>query len=1120
MSGNSSPKTEEIEDSISPGEIQTLKLLPVQLITSELPPQILEFSPDEEDPTKFSIRKSISQEEPIEEIEEENISKIEDTINENKGIYLEEPEDKDDHSEEHNDEIPEDISEEALNIEENVSSNPPSISLLSHLSNVLHIRDIGAIEEDALHLLLNLLNKVIPCSSKKNLSKSHQFGEKLELVEPNKVKNICEYEEVNKALDDEEELRIEEEEHEEEDQSNIVETEHIQENEHVNEESSEPLKKLHEISSHDSDDTDNDEALKKLLPNLLQAVLEESSSLKPEESEQLTNETVSFVSKLLEKSKTPTSSSEKSPVRENTFIVKPKTTPDCEEGTDFIHSKKETLELVNNLLDKTLEEEKLEPVKLNKHHDQNIDQVKKDTLVLVHDLLNKVDKLTKTIECKIDSNRSSPISNEENIEEHKKTDEQESNLPVIESILEVSEKPSPEGPPQVLDQELPKLEEPLKSEENLNTEHSSTESIQQIDVPVIEDKVKLKGKSLSRAGSIDLPQTNIKKLGRQFGSHEILNVPPSRRPSFLTKNGKLSAVNRSFIRPEPPSSNPSRSGSISESSGISTPKRTGVTKRVNHKRSEIVAAVTQRLYNKRKEKQDEEKISHDAKMFNARIRLQDITQRALRANKRRAHVETQTEDPSTIRMKEKSTDVQDIAKVNLEVKDVFVEALTKMETIGVNCQIQNTNQSLKLTGTSSTQTDEPKQNQTVSFTKYLQNPPLRLQPYSQPIYTSSVNINVQHNYPQSKDEHSDDSLDESGLQTVQFSTPDLISNHNSLEQVNLPQKPQVCVTTQTEKKSILHADINKEKFVLNECFATKKSEYCVAESSFILPSVKQTLTDISIPVIRAPSCCMNEFTECCKPLRVKCHKPELAHPITSFEGCQHVKSTKTSLNCPRNKSPLRQFEEQLSTDEEFEEDSCSSNHKRVRFAPPKRDILEVVTDFLDEASTLLYKLNTVAKQVESNKYPKYIFPKVRLCRNRKDSYAQTYRSINDASSQTQDQDPSYLEQSILDSCQRLKECVAEVKVKEKPDEDSDSDYLNVQSTDWKYCPTQDYSSLDTIRSTSDYGSMSRQKYSRKNQYSPKAYMQQLLNMRKKIVEDTRNDILADEYLRLPSPEMY
>lgn len=832
------------------------------------------------------------------------------------------------------------------------------------------------------------------------------------------------------------------------------------------------------------------------------------------------------------------------------------------------HFRKGSAFVVKDLLNKALFETIQDDSELNSEAFNECceyEQLKKDCVALVRELMKKADKLTKIDNEKAaGSNNSSPSSKTDNTVHLELNPESATSINVpIESIKEVSGESTPVGDDS-LDCILENANDKLKSADNSENaaltketnESVITEETKDINkpeenqpeqnqpdnpIPIIDITNTVKSKpnrinQLSRTNSEESPKSNIRKLGREFGSHETLSGITVRRPSLLTKNGKLSALNRSFIKlSDTQSNNPSRSSSVSESSGISTPKKgAGTVKRPVHKRSEIVEAVTQRLYNKRKMKQEEEKLSalEAAKMFSAKMRLQDLTQRALRASKRKVHVDTQTEDQSTIRMKEKATDVQDIAKVNMVVKDVFVEALASTQNIGITCQIQNSSQSLKLTGTSSTQTDEQiKPNQAVSFTKYLQNPPIRLHPYSQPIYTSSVNINVQHNHSHVKEMHSDDSLEECGGNNVHFSTPDLISNHNSLEQVNDSSKS----TNDSENVDSLRPDKDKNDFTVNEYFATNKEEYCVAKSSFVQPS-KKNLTNVTQPVVRTSETCSNDpLTECCKPLRIDSFpQPEIAHPIRTFEGCQQIKSMKTGIQCNyKQKGTCKNCVSPYSTDnEDTEEDCCSSHNKKVRFVNQKqKDMLAVVTNFLDEASSLLFKLNSVAKQAEiRERQQKYILPRMQVLREGKDCYVQTNSSLHDASSQTcvqeenmSSQTPDWSKTNNIVTKEENAKPGQDIKVdkEDKEEEDSDSDYLNVQttSTDWKFC-SGDFNSLDTIRSTSDYGSLPRGHKNRKNHYSPRAYMQHLIAMRRKIVEDSRNDILANDYLRLPSPELF
>lgn len=717
--------------------------------------------------------------------------------------------------------------------------------------------------------------------------------------------------------------------------------------------------------------------------------------------------------------------------------------------------------------------------------------------------------------------------------------------------------------------------------------HVQTESL----IPVIDvtSSVKprqLKPTRLNRTYSVDFPRSIIGKLRKDFGSHETLPNASKSSMSTLNKPGKQSTTRvstenltkpaKSVEVPGKPVDTSSRSGSISESSGKSTPKQNGTRK--THRR-EVVAAVTQRLYSQQARKKENSKLLVEEKPVttdlsilprqtlcsSARMRLQELTQRALRASKRKVHSETQTEQLSTVRLKEKSTDVQDIEVALLEMKHATVEATVDVQTIGVNCHVENYNQTLKLTRSCSSQTEEQHKAQSVSFTKYLQNPPLAIHSYSQPIYTSSVNINVSHNYPFQREEVSDDSLEDCSRHNVQYSTPDLISNHNSLEQ-NCVQKP----LTKSESVDEKHASVDKfpEKFYVNEYFATDSTEYCFADTTLV-PPIDETVNNVSVPVVRAAEIRkINEFSETCLPFRT-C-EIKFVKPVQTFETFKPVKPkcylAKTnskklkSIIKPKNNLTTATTAADCST-EESDTDSSMSLNKRVRFSPQvrRRDMIGVLQNFMDEASSLMYKLNSVARKVEQaedlrNRRTFHAKQTQSACyeQDRKECYVQTYLPLHDAASQTSPAREEYGEpSSLLDlsdselseskwerivksSCDKLEQCIRLAEHKSREDERRrfhagsmfDSECLHKfpqpfsSDTDWKYNSSpNDYSSLETTHSASDYGSLPRRdgqfRKSPYKNYSPKAYMKQLVALRKQIVETSRNDLLDE--LRVPLP---
>ncbi|GLV44652.1 Kinesin-like protein at 98A [Carabus blaptoides fortunei] len=689
--------------------------------------------------------------------------------------------------------------------------------------------------------------------------------------------------------------------------------------------------------------------------------------------------------------------------------------------------------------------------------------------------------------------------------------------------------------------------------------HIQTDSL----IPVIDVTSSVKPRQLqptrlNRTYSVDFPRSVIGKLRKDFGSHETLPSTTSSKPSMLTGKQSRENLTNKAGKVEKPVETSSRSGSISESSGKSTPKQNATRK--THRR-EVVAAVTQRLYSQQARKLGDDKSSttdlsilpRQTLCSSARMRLQELTQRALRASKRKTHSETQTEHVSTLRLKEKATDVQDIEVALLEVKHATVEAIVDVHSVGVSCHVENYNQTLKLTRSCSSQTDEQPKTQSVSFTKYLQNPPLAIHSYSQPIYTSSVNINVSHNYPFPRDEVSDDSLEDSYRHNVHYSTPDLISNHNSLEQ-NIIQKP-----TESGVADEKHATVDKsvDKFYTNEYFATDSTEYCFASTSLV-PSIDEKVNNVSVPVVRAAEIRqIDECSETCLPFR-PC-EIKLVKPVQTFETFKAVtpKCYLTKGNSKKLKSiikPKNNLSAALAdcSTEESDTDSSISFNKRVRFSPHIRrtDMFGVLQSFMDEASSLMCKLNAVAKHVEhaEDQRNRHTCQRPQE-RDRKECYVQTYLSLHDAASQTspparqESSSPvdllsdseiseSKWETIVKTSCDKLDQCIRLAEHKSREDvrrkfhtNTFDSECLHKfpqpfsSDTDWKYCPTE-YSSLETTHSASDYGSLPRRdgqfRKSPYKNYSPKAYMKQLVALRKQIVETSRNDLMEELRPTLPN----
>lgn len=321
-------------------------------------------------------------------------------------------------------------------------------------------------------------------------------------------------------------------------------------------------------------------------------------------------------------------------------------------------------------------------------------------------------------------------------------------------------------------------------------------------------------------------------------------------------------------------------------------------------RSEIVAAVTQRLYTKVKKKEtatETDEVTKENKGTMARPRLQDITQRAIRYYKRK-HVETQTEANPILRVKDISTDVEDLKLDLAVVKHANISTdITKNRDMGISCNFlggfENHNlNSLKLTSSCGIQVDDSvdtkesntagdkstNSNHLMSFTKYLRGSENKLvaTTSSSPIYTSSVNINVSHNYINGNKSNnnmdkvesiSGDNLEAQNLQSVCFPTPDLISNHSSLEQQQVAPESSL-----PKAKDLNYAKMDDipAPFNVNEEFESNFGESCNALSSLV-----PQLTDpvgIEIPPVYAPEIHLTKKAERCNILNNS--QPKLCKP--------------------------------------------------------------------------------------------------------------------------------------------------------------------------------------------------------------------------------------------------
>ncbi|GJQ76184.1 hypothetical protein Trydic_g1927 [Trypoxylus dichotomus] len=603
-------------------------------------------------------------------------------------------------------------------------------------------------------------------------------------------------------------------------------------------------------------------------------------------------------------------------------------------------------------------------------------------------------------------------------------------------------------------------------------------------------------------------------------------------------------------------------------------------------RAEIVAAVTERLYTKVKKKEtatETDEITKESKGTMARPRLQDITQRAIRYYKRK-HIETQTDANPVMRVKDMSTDVEDL-KIDLAVvKDANISTdVTQNKDMGINCNFlggfDNTDlNSLKLTSSCGTQVDDSAEkkeskvgdksnnmssNHLISFTKYLRGNENKLvsttNASSNPIYTSSVNINVSHNYINGNNGNSSisgDSLDEQNLQNLCFPTPDLLSNHSSLEQQQTGQE--TSATKEKEPLSFATSDDIPVQYNVNEEFESNFGESCNANYSLVPQLMEQV--GINIPSAYAPEIHLVKKSERCNLLnnsQPKLYKPNVIQENNNFGATITIQEPQIlkSIMKHNNLHCNQQFDsDSESTDisaDTFENVPDSLNYhinKRVHFTEERvkeGHMYEAMTNFLKEATNLMSNLSIVANKLDRSSEQGYEMQvtisdvnKVLPCKQRK-RYRRRSTSNNpknvcnventyyeSTSCQTTPKKTSTrctetefpinkFETSVREACDRLEQCTNRTSRRSErtPLEESTLHRFPqpFSVTDWNdFSSLQpEDSSLESNPTYSDYGSLPRRKSKHKSFLTPSAYLKQLTNMRKHIIDSARDELINE-----------
>ncbi|KRT82662.1 Kinesin, partial [Oryctes borbonicus] len=596
-----------------------------------------------------------------------------------------------------------------------------------------------------------------------------------------------------------------------------------------------------------------------------------------------------------------------------------------------------------------------------------------------------------------------------------------------------------------------------------------------------------------------------------------------------------------------------------------------IRKNAGKPRAEIVAAVTERLYTKVKKKEtatETDEIIKEHKGTMARPRLQDITQRAIRYYKRK-HIETQTDANPVMRVKDMSTDVEDL-KIDLAVvKDANISTeITENKDMGINCNFLGAFDnidlnSLKLTSSCGVQVDDSVENKElkagdksnnhlISFTKYLRGNENRslttTTSSSNPIYTSSVNINVSHNYINGNSSISGDSLDEQNLQNLCFPTPDLLSNHSSLEQPGQELSP----AKEKEHLNFAASDDIPVQYNVNEEFESNFGESCNAKYSLVPQLIKQV--GVNIPSVYAPEIHLMKKSEKCNLLNNS--KPKLCKPNVTQENNNFGASI--TIQEPQILKSIMKHNN-LHCDQQFDSDSESTDisadtfenvpdslnyhiNKRVHFTEERvKDghMFEAMTNFLKEATNLMSNLSIVANKLDRSSEEGYemqvtisdvnkVLPSKQRKRYRKKSTSKSPKNVYNVENTyyestscqttpkktntrcTETEFPvNKFETSVREACDRLEQCTNRISRRSERTALEESTLHRFPQpfsvTDWNdFSSLQpEDSSLESNPAYSDYGSLPRRKVKHKSFLTPSAYLKQLTNMRKHIIDSAR-----------------
>lgn len=581
--------------------------------------------------------------------------------------------------------------------------------------------------------------------------------------------------------------------------------------------------------------------------------------------------------------------------------------------------------------------------------------------------------------------------------------------------------------------------------------------------------------------------------------------------------------------------------------GHDPPKRSSI-----KPRSAIVAAVTERLYStaKKKEEATENKTGNQENQGNprAQIKLRELTERLLKAHRRR-NQEVQTEPERFIRFKEKSTDIIGLREFNNEVQHVGVNATPAISDAGVNCCFIDdaSKRAFITTRTCGTQScdytsknESPSkasliQNRPLSFTKYLHSRPTTNLCQANPIFTTSLNINVTHDRVRAQvieDSSSDDSL-ENNQSNMYFTTPDLISNHNSLDaNCHQPATSDQCVVSLDN--IVKYAETVFSAFVVDvadDLLCDFPCSYCFARCSVYPPS-KLSVPSIVITTVHAPELFILTELDRCTPLNNTQITPQKAQLIN--EASTDLNYLTTSVEPVILKSIMKHNlpieKEDQGNKRIFEAsnipDSLNyhhlSNSKKVHFDNkelfPNRMFM-AMSNFLEEAADLMSNLTLITKKLENDtNFVKDYSVEVTVDNISSLEDAITIKenqtNKNETGTQTSTAETvknfeipvNRFETLVEDACNRLEKCITKAECSGYNTSRNDYKFMHPFGISQDVRNATDDSSQESYPTYSDYGSLPRKPKPKYLNTAPSAFLRHLTHMRENIIKNSREEL--------------